>query len=240
MASARYTLNITPDPPEEPPHEMTAKEKRANFWFYYKWHVLVGLFVVIVAALLLKDVLFRTEPDYTVGVLSETGLPTGAAEALAEKFAEFFDDRNGDGKVVVAVEDYALPLDEDGVDPYSVMAATTRLTGDIAARTSVLFLTDNAPAYAAKVGVFVTEDGDVVEEGETADEEALGPLWSECPALAGIGEAEDMMGSTFKVDELMADFRILRRVFPDEAMEKKDDAANYSGSMAAYEAMTAR
>ena len=52
MASARYTLNITPDPPEEPPHEMTAKEKRENFWFYYKWHVIVGIFVVILLVML--------------------------------------------------------------------------------------------------------------------------------------------------------------------------------------------
>ena len=51
MASPRYTLNIKPEDlqPEQPKHEMTGKEKRENFWFYHKWHVIVG----IVAAVLL-------------------------------------------------------------------------------------------------------------------------------------------------------------------------------------------
>lgn len=50
MASPRYTLNIKPEDlqPEQPKHEMTGKEKRENFWFYHKWHVIVG----IVAALM--------------------------------------------------------------------------------------------------------------------------------------------------------------------------------------------
>ena len=44
MASPRYTLNIKPEDlqPEQPKHEMTGKEKRENFWFYHKWHVIVG------------------------------------------------------------------------------------------------------------------------------------------------------------------------------------------------------
>lgn len=45
MASPRYTLNIKPEDlqPEQPKHEMTGKEKRENFWFYHKWHVIVGI-----------------------------------------------------------------------------------------------------------------------------------------------------------------------------------------------------
>lgn len=99
MASARYTLNITPDPPEEPPHEMTAKEKRENFWFYYKWHVIVGIFVAVLLVMLVRDVMTNDPADYTIGVITDSGLPTGAADVLSEKLAPFFDDRDGDGVV---------------------------------------------------------------------------------------------------------------------------------------------
>lgn len=60
MASPRYTLNIKPEDlqPEQPKHEMTGKEKRENFWFYHKWHVIVG----IVAALMVFRSFGRSPP----------------------------------------------------------------------------------------------------------------------------------------------------------------------------------
>lgn len=260
MASARYTLNITPDPPEEPPHEMTAKEKRENFWFYYKWHVIVGIFVAVLLVMLVRDVMTNDPADYTIGVITDSGLPTGAADVLSEKLAPFFDDRDGDGVVTVAIQDYTLPLDEaqdssasagasasgmtgGATDPYTLMAGVTRLTGDLQSDTCVLFLTDNAAAYSEKYGFFAQNDGTLADVDEAVSDEDLGVLWADCPALAslGLGSVETISGLQLDLDAYMENFRLIPRWYDDEKLAGKEKtAAYYEGNMAAYDAMTAQ
>lgn len=240
MASARYTLNITPDPPEEPPHKMTAKEKRENFWFYYKWHVVAAVILVFLAAYFIKDVMFKTEPDYTVGVLTDGGLQTGALEALEAALPQFFDDCNGDGRVIVQIQDYGLPVNtEDNLDPYTVMAGVTRLSGDLQGGICAMFLTDDAAAYSEQYGFMQKTDGTLADVEEKVDDEELGVLWGECPALDGIlGTGVLYSGEEYSVDEYMADFRIVLRYVSEENLKKEDFAAMYAGTLAAYEAMT--
>ena len=240
MASARYTLNITPDPPEEPPHEMTAKEKRENFWFYYKWHVIVGAVVLLIAILFIKDMALRKDPDYTVGVLTQTGIPVTAQEALEEKLAQFFDDRNGDGEVTVSVQSYTIPLEGDTDDPYTVMAGMTQLTGDLQAYTSMIFLTNDAALFSRQYGFFVKNDGTLADISVETDESELGVAWVDCPALTSLalGTGEEAAGYSYDMDAFFADFRVVMRYVDESALEDEDVAAVYAGALAAYEAMT--
>ena len=92
MASARYTLNITPDAPEKPSGPMTPRQKWDNFWFYHKWHVVVGVVVALLVGLMIRDVVTNTEPDYTIGVLTSQSLPYDAELTLAEKLTPLCDD----------------------------------------------------------------------------------------------------------------------------------------------------
>ena len=110
MASPRYTLNIKPEDlqPEQPKHEMTGKEKRENFWFYHKWHVIVGIVAALMVFSFVWEIATQVHPDYTIGILTTTGVPMGTGEALAEQLKPYFDDRNGDGEVVVSVMEYTI------------------------------------------------------------------------------------------------------------------------------------
>lgn len=120
MASPRYTLNIKPEDlqPEQPKHEMTGKEKRENFWFYHKWHVIVGIVAALMVFSFVWEIATQVHPDYTIGILTTTGVPMGTGEALAEQLKPYFDDRNGDGEVVVSVMEYTIGKDADSIaDP---------------------------------------------------------------------------------------------------------------------------
>ena len=134
MASPRYTLNIKPEDlqPEQPKHEMTGKEKRENFWFYHKWHVIVGIVAALMVFSFVWEIATQVHPDYTIGILTTTGVPMGTGEALAEQLKPYFDDRNGDGEVVVSVMEYTIGKDADSIaDPNVQMANITKLSGDI-------------------------------------------------------------------------------------------------------------
>ena len=143
MASPRYTLNIKPEDlqPEQPKHEMTGKEKRENFWFYHKWHVIVGIVAALMVFSFVWEIATQVHPDYTIGILTTTGVPMGTGEALAEQLKPYFDDRNGDGEVVVSVMEYTIGKDADSIaDPNVQMANITKLSGDIDGGESMLQL----------------------------------------------------------------------------------------------------
>lgn len=110
MASARYTVHIKPEDiqPDAPPPELTPKEKRENFWFYHKWHVLGGAVAFALLFSLVWEIATQVKPDYTIGLLSSHGVPVGIGEVLGERLAPLFNDRNGDGRVVVTVMEYTV------------------------------------------------------------------------------------------------------------------------------------
>ena len=101
MASARYTLNIKPDAPEEPPQPMTRRQKWDNFWFYHKWHVIIGVAVALENRLreFLQQEMCIRDSSYTVGILLDkegnsfdgTGITPDVEIALkADEEANFY------------------------------------------------------------------------------------------------------------------------------------------------------
>ena len=172
MASPRYTLNIKPEDlqPEQPKHEMTGKEKRENFWFYHKWHVIVGIVAALMVFSFVWEIATQVHPDYTIGILTTTGVPMGTGEALAEQLKPYFDDRNGDGEVVVSVMEYTIGKDADSIaDPNVQMANITKLSGDIDGGESMLFLVDDMEYFQEQYMLFAYNDGTSPAEGEKPD-----------------------------------------------------------------------
>ena len=87
---------------------LSPKDKRKNFWFYHKWHIVIVLVVLAFAALLSKDFFNRVNPDYEIGLLTKTSFPEDAVNQLQEALAEKAVDRNNDGQVIVRVNQYVI------------------------------------------------------------------------------------------------------------------------------------
>ena len=105
MASYRYERDI--DPKDIAPRrekQYTRKERWANWWDYnLKWVILIGIAVVFVAYNFIGQYFFVTKPDYNVAVVAPYYLPEDTVNALQETLADYGEDRNGDGKVVVTL-----------------------------------------------------------------------------------------------------------------------------------------
>lgn len=234
MASARYTLNIKPDAPEEPPKPMTRRQKWDNFWFYHKWHVIIGVAVALMVGLLVKDVVTKVEPDYTIGVLTTQSLPYSADETLGEKLATLCDDRNGDGKVEVQVLEYWIT--EDAIDPNTQMTMITKLMGDMQTGESMLFLTDDVAVFEEKYGIFAYNDGTAPEDFENADITGMGVAWEDCPALAGLdlGNTATLDGSEGEpLQDTMKNYTLVKRVYTGSTLEGDEELTAYYNSAAA-------
>ena len=77
------------------------KKKLENFWYYYKIHVIVGVFVVILLGMTLKDCASNVPPDATITYIGEHFIPSTSSEQLEHYLlqTEVIQDANEDGKI---------------------------------------------------------------------------------------------------------------------------------------------
>lgn len=75
-----------------------------NLWYYYKWHILGGIFALICIIVFLTECVFTVKPDFSMSYIG--GMETiGQIEAykLEDVFAPTTQDINRDGKKVARV-----------------------------------------------------------------------------------------------------------------------------------------
>lgn len=174
----------------EPVRTYTKAEKAGNWWHYHKWQVVIIIILLVVIACIIKDTFFRTQPDYQIGYVGLQELPTDTAEALTTALESFCDDRNGDGQVVVQLNQYAVDLgqDSDNTDAYTQMAGVTRLSADLSSKEgSYIYLLEDPEVFQSYTGGLRYLDGTVPEDNENAtDWQNMVYRWTDCPVLTSL------------------------------------------------------
>ena len=139
MARERYLVDV--DPSEirsEEKRELTAKEKRKNFWYYNKWKFLIGALLIALAVYFIASVVMRVKPDYEIALMTPGGFSDPALEQFESKRASLGEDRNGDGKVVVQINKYSF----GNTSGQTAMVDTAKIVADLDACQSMIFITD--------------------------------------------------------------------------------------------------
>lgn len=111
MAREMYLVGVSedelkPTPPPERPN--TPAERLKHFWFYYKWWVLAILALALLVGITLWQSITTPQPDYQVVLVTRDVLDEAAVKGLAASMQTVAFDLNGDGRVLVDVEN--LPL----------------------------------------------------------------------------------------------------------------------------------
>lgn len=123
---------------KKPQMKEETRKKIDNFWYYYKIHVLVVVFILFVAGVFIKDIVTKVDYDYSVAFVTEemmTDEEISSIQSVLEKEAE---DLNGDGEIHVEMQNYTIPQG-DSADPQLVARGQTKLTVDIQEGTSMIF-----------------------------------------------------------------------------------------------------
>lgn len=152
-----------PAAPEKP---LTAQEQkkrsRANWW-YYNWGIVtVAAMVIVGVAYVAHGLLTTVDPDYTVAVVTAEALPDEAVQRLQTALADYAEDANGDGAVVVQVNNYTWSADAALTDMNGQMAGATQMNTDLANGESK---------------IWILEDPDGFEQAYDALSEKLGENW---------------------------------------------------------------
>lgn len=116
----------------------TFKQRVANFWYYYKWHTIIGLFIAAVLAFGCVQCATKENPDYTVIMAFDKTMPSGITDAIETHLEQYAEDINGDGKTVVHVYDVSSSHDKDIQE-----AQSTKLVAEMQRGEAMLFIVDD-------------------------------------------------------------------------------------------------
>ena len=176
---------------KKPQMKEETRKKIDNFWYYYKIHVLVVVFILFVAGVFIKDIVTKVDNDYSVAFVTEemmTDEEISSIQSVLEKEAE---DLNGDGEIHVEVQNYTIPQG-DSANPQLVAAGQTKLTVDIQDGTSMIFFLSPGCYESYKdSGVLPADESEYIKFSDcTGYEEAGSPK-----------ELGDLMGALRLVED---------------------------------------
>ena len=215
MASEYLKWKYRDEKPEER-RELTRSEQRKNWWHYHKWHVVIGAVLVVIAANLVWHALGigQIRPDYQIAYVGENALPDDTAAAIENVFASFGEDLNGDGQVVVQLNQHSTA----GSDPTMTMAGSMTLMADLMDCESYFFLLEDPASFQRDYHVLRLLDGTLPDEDGDWSADGTCLAWTSCPVLTGAGlggYSYELLGETVSgsSDELVSGLYLARRGF---------------------------
>lgn len=198
--------------------ELTPRQKRANWWYYHKWHVFLGVGLLALGVYLGARILGvgQVRPDYQVAYVGSAALPEDTAAALESALAELGTDCNGDGQVAVQLNQYVMG-DDSGESAIYAYAGSTQLMADLDSCESYFFLLEDPAGFQENYQVLRHLDGSLPQETEKDWESCYLP-WSQCPVLRELplGEyTEKVLDQEIHGDsqELLSSLSVARRGF---------------------------
>lgn len=124
----------------------TKKDKFANWWYYNKKILLLVVFLVACAISIAVSIFGQEKPDYNIALANAYAIDENAI-AIAEKhIANYGEDLNGDGKVIVDIRNYYFMVNdhEDQELTQQVFeAASVKYAVDMSQNESMIWLYDD-------------------------------------------------------------------------------------------------
>lgn len=187
MASYRYLRQIEPDEPQAPARERTRREKWSNWWHYH-WKQLVAA-AALLAGLgwLASAALLRPETDYQIALVTAGTLTSEETQTLKDAVAAVAPDRNGDGQVLITVNDIQLDFRTESTDGAVMQAMASnidKLHADLYNCQSCIFIMDDPEQFQANMEALgLPQDGSPAPD---ADWQELVVPFRQSPALSSI------------------------------------------------------
>ncbi|SDN96607.1 hypothetical protein [Acetanaerobacterium elongatum] len=128
---------------------MTQKEfkrKWDNYWYYYKWHTIAGVFVLFLAILFTKDMIFKEKFDATILLCTSYYVDDTKVEELEKQAEKYFPDVDKNGEVNIAVEPIFITKDAKGepTDPQTAYAMQMKMIAEITSDPAMVYIFDQS------------------------------------------------------------------------------------------------
>lgn len=200
-------------------------QKKPSVWtrLRYDWGIILAIIVVI--SIIVEGVIGhfkigQTIPDYQFAYVGENALPDDTVNAFCSLIESIGEDLNGDGKVVVTLNQYPTASQNATV-------SKTKLLADIESNESYFFLMDDPEQFQKDYHILAAKDGSEPDENDCTTEGKV-YAWTNCLVLSShdLGAyTEKVLGETASgsSDDLMKNLYLGRRYFySDKAVQYQD------------------
>lgn len=154
---------------QEEKRRYTIWQKIGNFFYHNKWWMGIACFFVALTGFLVYQVVTTVHPDMIVLLLiDDDELNYTCRDNISELFAQYIDDKNGDGEVVVDV--YYIPTSDDTAEMDAYTGDHTKLIAEFQISEAVLVISDEAAdTYIVPDSTLYSLEEDFGQYEETED-----------------------------------------------------------------------
>lgn len=135
----------------------TFEEKVKNYWYHYKVHTLLILFVAAVLAIGITQCATAPKYDAKIALYTNDYYLTDHTDFLADYFAQYYTDINGDGEVTVQILDCSYTT-EGTFDSDYTRSQGTKLNSLLTSDENVLLFIVDEKNFEHLDGVFTSVD----------------------------------------------------------------------------------
>lgn len=135
---------------------MTFRQWIENYWYHYKWHTIIGLFLVLTLAVGITQCATKPKYDSNCVLYCDRFVHDNTVAALEEAFEKRITDIDGNGTVAFQV--YNLSYDSDGTNvAQSTFSNSQKLMATVSSSDYVLYVVDQYGFdRLSKEGLFAT------------------------------------------------------------------------------------
>lgn len=139
-AEADETVLMEEAPPEK---VYTKKEKIENFWYHYKWTVIISVCVISLTTFLIYDVVTKIDSDASVMMLAESPELSLYSQNVSDYLQTLSDDYNDDGHIQITAV-YMNTNDSTGANYEMALANQVKLMAELQDSNMMLMLATKA------------------------------------------------------------------------------------------------
>ena len=116
-------------------------KKLENFWYHYKWHTIVAVFLVAVGIFSAWQLVSAPDYDYQIMLYTSRSDTTALSTALQQEISKIGDDLNADGEVTVQIMN--VSYSEMDQNQSFVNSHAQALRGELLSNRCFLIITDD-------------------------------------------------------------------------------------------------
>lgn len=153
-----------------------------NWWYYHKWYVICGAILLGIFCNLAGNALglWKKVPDFQIAYIGKTPLTKDTVSSLEQAFASISQDFNGDGEIIVQINQYITDTQVEHAESiYYKYASELTLIGDISDCESYFFLIDDPENFQRNYQLLASPDGSCPDKTDYSVEGKVVP-WQDC------------------------------------------------------------
>lgn len=110
------------------------KKKWENYWYYYKYHTIAGIFILILLTVVIQSVIERVNPDQTVLMVTNNYVKADDITLLENCITKYTDDYTGNKKQEVVINSAYLSDNQEYMQ--------LKIVRELSVWSSFIFITD--------------------------------------------------------------------------------------------------